>query len=256
MTRWPRPTYELCHRVAEVPRAALTLTWLLRGAVELAVPEALVAESCAYSMLVGSAEFTRWLSARVAAREPGPIDRVLLHRDGDALTVALARPSRRNAVDARMRDALGSALAEAEDDPTLRVTLVGEGPSFSAGGDLDEFGTANDPATAHLVRITASPAAVLHRIRDRVTARVHGACIGAGIELPAFASRIIARQDAVFGLPEVAMGLIPGAGGTVSIPHRIGRQHALWFAISGHRLNATSALAWGLGDAIDETPWT
>ena len=134
--------------------------------------------------------------------------------------------------------------------------MVGEGPSFSAGGDLDEFGTANDPATAHLVRITASPAAVLHRIRDRVTARVHGACIGAGIELPAFASRIIARQDAVFGLPEVAMGLIPGAGGTVSIPHRIGRQHALWFAISGHRLNATSALAWGLGDAIDETPWT
>jgi enoyl-CoA hydratase/carnithine racemase len=242
---------EIATRVAERPRAALTLTWLLRAGRCLEAGDALVSESAAYSMLLGSAEFTSWLALRGPARAAGPTDRVRVRRDGDELTISLARPARRNAVDARMRDALAEALALAEIDQSLQVVLTGDGPSFSAGGDLDEFGTAADPATAHLVRVTASPAAILHRIRDRVTARVHGVCVGAGIELPAFAGRLIAGPDTEFGLPEIAMGLIPGAGGTVSIPRRIGRARTLWFATSGRRLDAQTALDWGLIDAID-----
>ena len=79
---------------------------------------------------------------------------------------------------------------------------------------------------------------------------LHGACIGAGIELPAFAERIIATPDTVFRLPEVEMGLIPGAGGCVSITKRIGNQRTNWLAISGTELSAEQALAWGLIDAI------
>jgi enoyl-CoA hydratase/carnithine racemase len=91
---------------------------------------------------------------------------------------------------------------------------------------------------------------MLHELRARVSVRVHGACVGAGIELPAFAGQVIAAPDAVFGLPEVAMGLIPGAGGTVSIPRRIGRWRTAWMAVTGRQIGARTALEWGLVDAL------
>ena len=150
-----------------------------------------------------------------------------------------------------MRDALCEALELALWDPVLRVTLDGEGPGFCAGGDLDEFGSAPDPATAHIVRVSASVGRMLHELRDRVTVRVHGECVGAGLELPAFAGRVVARAGSRFRLPEIAMGLVPGAGGTVSLPRRIGRARTAWLALSGEAIDADTALRWGLADAIE-----
>ena len=139
-------------------------------------------------------------------------------------------------------------------DPEVReIVLRGDGPSFCSGGDLDEFGTTPDPATAHVVRTTRSPARLLAALAERVTVRVHGACIGAGVELAAFAGRVTAAPDAFFALPEIGMGLLPGAGGTVSIPRRIGRQRTAWWALTGARIDAGTALAWGLVDAIDDS---
>ena len=94
-------------------------------------------------------------------------------------------------------------------DAWLRVSLLGDGPDFCAGGDLDEFGSRPDPALAHLIRLTRSPAMLMHRLRDRATAFLHGACLGAGIELPAFAARVHATADARIGLPEIGLGLMP-----------------------------------------------
>jgi enoyl-CoA hydratase/carnithine racemase len=74
--------------------------------------------------------------------------------------------------------------------------------------------------------------------------------MGSGIELPAFAGRLIARPGARFGLPEIGMGLIPGAGGTVSIPARIGRHRAALLALSGDVIDTDTALQWGLIDEI------
>ncbi len=74
--------------------------------------------------------------------------------------------------------------------------------------------------------------------------------MGAGIELAAFARQVAAREDAFFQLPEVAMGLVPGAGGTVSIPQRIGRQRTAYLALSGLRVDADIAHRWGLIDEI------
>ena len=79
---------------------------------------------------------------------------------------------------------------------------------------------------------------------------LHGACIGAGIELAAFAGRVEARDGTVIRLPELAMGLVPGAGGTVSLPRRIGRWRTTYLVLSGVPLDPSTALAWGLVDAL------
>ena len=68
--------------------------------------------------------------------------------------------------------------------------------------------------------------------------------------MPAFARQVVAAEDAFFQLPEVAMGLVPGAGGTVSIPRRIGRQRTAYLALSGLRVDAATAHRWGLIDEI------
>ena len=128
--------------------------------------------------------------------------------------------------------------------------LEGEGPAFSAGGDLDEFGTATDLAQAHVIRTSRSPALLVHCQRAKVRAHLQGACVGAGIEIPAAGGHVQATGDAWFRLPEIGMGLIPGAGGTTSIPRRIGRHRTLWWALQDLRLDARIALEWGLVDAI------
>jgi enoyl-CoA hydratase/carnithine racemase len=175
---------------------------------------------------------------------------VTVAEDDGVLVIRLDRPGSRNAFDAAMRDALVEALAFALDHPDAPPVMLGAaGPAFSAGGDLDEFGRAGDPALAHLVRTLRSPARLVHRLGPRLTARLHGACVGAGIEVPAAAHRVVAERGASFRLPEVSMGLIPGAGGTATIPRRIGRNRTCYLAISGARLELAEAIAWGLVDA-------
>jgi enoyl-CoA hydratase/carnithine racemase len=242
------------HRAATAsPQAALLLASLLRWSGSLAVPDALDAESMTYSTLLGGAEFRRWLDARGARPlpPPAPAEPVLMERTGDELRITLNRPERRNAYGRQLRDALVAALELAEwDDSIRRVHLDGAGPAFCSGGDLDEFGTTPDLATAHLVRTRGGAALPLHRLTDRVEVRLHGACVGAGIELPAYAGRVVAAADTRVRLPEVAMGLVPGAGGTVSIPRRIGRWRTFYLALAGNYLDASTALEWGLVDEI------
>ncbi|TDD28393.1 enoyl-CoA hydratase/isomerase family protein [Actinomadura sp. KC06] len=238
--------------VSAHPQAALVLARLLRITPALPVRAALDAESFAYSTLLGGAEFARWLGARDPRPEAPPVpDPVLLARDGDRLTVTLNLPARRNALGRRLRAAMIDALELALlDDTVKRVVLEGAGPVFSSGGDLAEFGTAPDPSTAHLVRTSASPGLLVHRLGERAEVRVRGACAGAGVEIPAFAATVRAAPGTTFRLPEIGMGLVPGAGGTVSIPRRIGRWRTLHLALTGAPLDTPTALAWGLVDAV------
>ena len=239
-------------RAEAQPAAVAVAGQVMRMTLRLPFEEALALESLAYSMLLASEGFRRWRAAHPAReRDETPVPRVRIDADGPQLRVWLARPSRRNAFDARMRDELCEALAFALGHPDAPpVALVGEGPCFSAGGDLDEFGSAADVGEAHLVRTLRSPALLAHELGERLTAHLHGACIGAGIEVPAAAERVVARPGAHFRLPEVGMGLIPGAGGTASIPRRIGRRRATWLAVSGAELDLAKALAWGLVDEV------
>jgi enoyl-CoA hydratase/carnithine racemase len=245
---------QLDARIALNPVAGAALALQLRSSAGLGVPAGLIAESATYSALQEGAEFRRWRASR-PAREPEPgTGRVRAEKSPGALRITLARPARRNAVDWRMRDALAGALAGAIAAPDMRVWLHGDGPDFCAGGDLDEFGSRPDPALAHLVRLTRSPAMLLHRLADRTTAFLHGACLGAGIELPAFAACVRATADTRIGLPEIGLGLIPGAGGTVSLPRRIGRWRTAFLGLTGTTIDAGKALQWGLIDAIEDEP--
>jgi enoyl-CoA hydratase len=235
------------------PLAAAALMQLLRLSENRPIADGLVAESLAYSTLQAGPDFAAWLAERgVPKSHAAPAgDPLRVMRRGAHLELTLTRPAKRNAFSAALRDALCDALAVAVADPSIEsVALAGEGPDFCSGGDLDEFGSLPDPATAHAIRTTRSPARLLALCARRAEVRVHGACVGAGVELPAFAARVVAAEDARFWLPELSMGLVPGAGGTVSLPRRIGRQRTAWLALTGSRIDARTALAWGLVDAI------
>jgi enoyl-CoA hydratase/carnithine racemase len=244
---------ELRRKAESAAQAAILLARVLRIGESLTVSEALDVESLAYSTLLAGPGFARWRAARGTrpAPRPEPAEPVLVRRDGGTLHLTLNRPARRNAYSRELRDALVGALRIAElDDSVAEVVLDGAGPSFCSGGDLDEFGAAPDLATAHLIRTRAGAARPLHALRDRLTVRIHGHCVGAGIELPAFASRVIADPGTVVRLPELGMGLIPGAGGTVSIPRRIGRWRTLHLVCTGAPVPVDRAHRWGLVDQI------
>ena len=234
------------------PMAAVTAAQVLRNTAARAIEEALLVESLAYATLQSGAEFATWQASqgRRVRNDDGP--RVRIEEHPDQIDVILDRPRLRNMIDARMRDELidaFSALALGAPTPTR---LMGAGPAFCAGGDLAEFGTVSDPLTAHMLRSTANIAQHLHRISERVTALVHGPCVGAGVELMAFCRRVVAHRDACFRLPETRMGLMPGVGGTFSIPARIGRHRTLAWLLQDTTINAATALEWGLVDSIQE----
>jgi enoyl-CoA hydratase/carnithine racemase len=214
-----------------------------------------VTESLAYSTLQAGPEFARWLNERGPARMPEIADPVQVRRDGDTLRIRFNRPQRHNAFSTDARAALLEALIVAQLDRSVTgIVLSGNGPSFCSGGDLAEFGTFADPASAHLARTRHSPALALDALTARLgrscRAEVHGRVMGSGLEMAAFCGWIEARNDSVFGLPELTLGLIPGAGGTVSITRRIGRWRTAYLVLSGRTVGADTALAWGLVDAV------
>lgn len=247
----------LTRLIEQSPMAALILVQVLRTTEGIPIAQALTVESLAYSTLQSGPEFRRWLREqaphlqRAGRGDRGPA--VLIGRDGGHLRLTLNRPSRRNAVSVEMRDELVEALQLVLADASIHaVEIRANGACFSIGGDLAEFGSAPDPATAHVVRSLRLPGALLAQCAARVHVHVHSACIGAGLEIPAFAARVSAAGNAFFQLPELRFGLIPGAGGCVSLPRRIGRQRTAYLAFSARRINAATALDWGLIDAIAE----
>ena len=234
------------------PQAAVVAAQTLRRTGQLGLLDALLVESLAYATLQAGPEHARWLAGRGRrSRRDHDQPRIEVTDDGSVVTVTLNRPRLLNLFDAAMRDQLVDVLkaleAGADDRP---VVLTGAGGNFCAGGDPAEFGTVSDPATAHLIRSRANAAPWLAAIADRTTAMIDGACVGAGVELAAFCTTVKSTERARFRLPELSMGLIPGAGGTVSIPARIGRQRTLWWLLTDAELDATTALEWGLADTL------
>ena len=134
------------------------------------------------------------------------------------------------------------------------MVLTGNGPSFCSGGDLAEFGTFANPASAHLARTRYSPALVLDELTARLgrncRAEVQGQVLGSGLEMAAYCGWVKAHPASVLGLPELSLGLIPGAGGTVSIARRIGRWRTAYLVLSGRTIDTATAQRWGLVDEV------
>ena len=244
----------LLSRACQYPVATSVLLQLLKHNEQAPDADAFWAESLAYSTLQAGEEFKRWLGARVkpvasaAAAAESPLK---MSRENNRLLLQFHRPAQRNAYSAALRDALYEALLLLVADNSIeRCCISGAGDCFSVGGDLDEFGTCGDPAQAHLVRMARPVASLMRQQRQRIECHVHRACIGSGIELPAAAGWLSADTNTFFQLPELSMGLLPGAGGTVTILRRIGRHRLAWWVISGKKINAQTALEWGLVDQL------
>ena len=241
--------------VAQAPLAAMVLVQLLRATADLTPEHALILESFAYSTVQKGPELARWLR-EIGGAAPPPLQSngppLMMSREGDTLRLVFNRPERRNEIDVAMRDALCEAFDLASLDLEIaRIELTGQEDWFSTGGDVGEFGQVADPATAHWIRGHRLPARRLVGLGPKLTVRIGGAAVGAGVEIAAFAGTVIAGANAWFQLPELKYGLIPGAGGTVSLPRRIGRQRTAYMALSMRRVSATTALAWGLIDRIE-----
>jgi enoyl-CoA hydratase/carnithine racemase len=244
----------LSKSIAAAPRAAATVVQLLRATEGLPPDRALPLESFAFAMLQGGAEHAAW-SARQTSAAPLPPGTLHLRREGATLHLLLDRPAARNSIDRAMRDALFEAFTLATLDTGITcVKLRSTGRSFSMGADLAEFGTTRDPVAAHAIRARTLPAHQMVQRPEIYDIHIQGGCVGSGLELAAFAGRLTAAPDAWFHLPETGMGILPGFGGCVSIPRRIGRQRAAALMLSGKRINAKLALEWGLIDAIVNEP--
>jgi hypothetical protein len=243
----------LTGNITKAPITAMVLVQHLRASEHLSMTDALTAESFAYATVQKGPEFLNWhpnQNPEPAKKIGNPIP-LSITTNGTVLELVMNDTERLNAIGINMRDALCEALDLALlNHEFTKITLTGKGRVFSTGGDVSEFGEVSDPAIAHWVRSLRLPAWRLARLQDRLHVHINGAAIGAGAEIAAFASRVTASPKAWFQLPELKYGLIPGAGGTASIPRRIGRQRTAYMALSMEKIRAKTALDWGLIDAV------
>ncbi|WP_247776685.1 enoyl-CoA hydratase/isomerase family protein [Bradyrhizobium sp. CW1] len=151
-----------------------------------------------------------------------------------------------NALSARVRDGLLESFQRFLASEADAVVLICEGRTFIAGADIKELG--NHPTGASLFQIQTA----IENSTKPVVAAIHGAALGGGLEVALCAHYRVAVASAKLGLPEVALGLIPGAGGTQRLPRLVGVENALDIVTSGRHLSAMEALGMGLVDELVE----
>lgn len=163
----------------------------------------------------------------------------------DAVRVIALMAPPVNALGRGVRDELSMAVTKAEADPTVEaLVLIGRGRGFSAGADITEFGGAAGgvslPELIERIEACSKP----------VVAAIHGMALGGGLELALGAQYRVAAAGSKLGLPEVKLGLLPGAGGTQRLPRLIGVEEALPMIVTGDPMLAERALVLGLVDAV------
>lgn len=173
-----------------------------------------------------------------------PAPRVTVARHDDVVLLALQAPPV-NALGQAARTALADSLEQVEALSGVRAVVVtGTGKAFSAGADITEFGGSTDGISL--------PELVdrLESFKLPVTAAISGVALGGGLELAMAAHTRVAHPEAVLGLPEITLGLIPGAGGTGRLPRLVGPERALGMILAGTRVSAATAEGDGLVDAV------
>jgi enoyl-CoA hydratase len=170
---------------------------------------------------------------------------------GRVAVITLNRPERLNAYDTGMRDAMFEALCAVRDDPQVRaVVMCGAGRAFSTGGDLREFGSAPSPVRAREVRWLRDVWGTLWHLPAITIAAVHGFTVGGGFEMAMLCDRCIAAADARFSLPETGLGMIPGVGGTQTLPRLVGIGRAQSLVLAGQWIDARTAERLGLAARV------
>ena len=167
-----------------------------------------------------------------------------IHLHGDVAEIVLANPPV-NALSASARRALAQAVSDAQSNPAIKAIVIrGSGRLFSAGADITEFGEPlvepNLPEVIDAIEASSIP----------VVAAIHGSALGGGLEIALGCHYRIAAVGSKLGLPEVLLGLLPGAGGTQRLPRLIGAEDALEMIVLGHPISAERALILGLVDRL------
>ena len=173
--------------------------------------------------------------ATVTEDNPATTSPISTKRHGDVLIVLSNNPPV-NALGAAVRQGLVAAIEEAEaDDAVKAVVIACEGQTFFAGADITEFG--KPPVMPWLPEVVDR----IEACSKPVVAAIHGTALGGGLEVALGCHYRVALPSAKLGVPEVKLGLLPGAGGTQRLPRVAGVEKALEMAATGHPISAKEA---------------
>ena len=172
--------------------------------------------------------------------------KVYFERRGEVAVLQIDNPPV-NGLNLAMRRGIVAGLQRARNDPKVKVVVItGTDKVFSGGADIREFNTPAQVAEPHLLQVLDA----VEGSHKPVIAAINGVCMGGGLEMSLACHYRIATPNAAMGLPEVKIGLLPGAGGTQRLPRAVGAEMALQMIVSGDPIGAEAALKSGLVDRI------
>ena len=177
---------------------------------------------------------------------------VFVERAGRVGVITLNRPKVLNALNDELMDALGAALLALDADGAIGAIVIAGSPrAFAAGADVSAMAdwTYSDVYGANFITRNWE---TIRLVRKPLIASVAGLAMGGGCELALACDIVIAARSAVFALPEIKLGLLPGAGGTQRLPRAIGKAKAMDMCLSGRQLNAEEADRYGLVSRVVE----
>ena len=171
-------------------------------------------------------------------------------RDGPVSIVTLSRDEKLNALSGELERDLGAALDSDDVRSSACVVLTGAGRAFSAGADITEFRERTPEAVIAYYRETGGVYERVAALPQPTLSAIHGYCLGGGLELALTTDFRIADETAVFGFPEVSLGIIPSSGGTHRLVRLVGPGRAKELFLLGGRLDAAAALTAGLVNEV------
>ena len=176
-----------------------------------------------------------------------------IERDGAVCVVTLQREEKLNALSGELERALGDALDDDAVRTSASIVLTGAGRAFSAGADINEFRDRTPEAVAAYYRETGNVYERVAALPQPTIAAIHGYCLGGGLELALATDFRVADRTAVFGFPEVSLGILPSSGGTHRLVRLAGPARAKHLMLLGGRFGPDEALAAGLlTDVVEE----
>ncbi len=177
---------------------------------------------------------------------------VELQSAGGIARVFLNRPEKANALSTPVLDELGSCIEKAGKDPLLRVVvLAGRGRAFCGGADVNELKALDEASAPAFVEKIHRVCRAIRALPLPVVAQLHGAVIGAGLEIAAACDLRVAAEGTRFAMPEVRIG-IPSVVEAALLPRLMGSGRAAWMVLTGEAIDARRALEWGLIEKIGD----
>jgi len=189
--------------------------------------------------------------AKAEAVNNDPVSAVSVEREGAIAVVRLARPEQLNAFTTELTRGLAAAVTDLHaDHSVLSVVITGEGRAFAAGAQLRDVIDRDLVGNLAYNREVIDAFQLVADLPVPTIAAINGFALGGGLELALACTIRIASVEAQLGLPEVKLGILPGAGGTQRLPRLIGRSRALLLLLSGRTISAQMAYDLGVVDQV------